>query len=307
MLLTCSMVYTIVSLLSRSLAVRFITKLDELESKNKFIRSLSHEIRSPLSTVNLGLEMLIENISKFLDCPNGNCKVDLNDVEETLGDIKISVDVALSTLNDLLSLDKIKEKLMTIETSKVRINDFIVQSIRPFNVQAKAVNVQIDYISSEVSSFSVLIDSSRMEQVLRNFLSNAVKFSSNNSRITVRTNILKSFTNSRVDGVDKIPGPHGVVRISVSDDGAGISIDNQKKLFNQYVQIDSKRLQNGKGSGLGLWLSKSIVDLHGGVIGVESKGEGNGSTFYVELPLHEPLLDCDTRLPTAIELQKLES
>eukprot|EP01035_Chromulina_nebulosa_P017055 gene17055-22565_t len=278
--------------------------LEELESKSVFIRTISHEIRSPLSTVNLGIEMLIENISKHLDLPDDRNKIDLKDIDETLSDIKISVDVALNTLNDLLSLDKIKSNLMTIETTKVKISDFIVQSLRPFKVQAKAANIEIDYdMYDELSNnHSILVDTIKMEQVLRNFLSNALKFSPSKSIVTVTVNVLNSFTKSIIDGVEKIPGPNGVVRISVTDQGAGISKDNQKKLFGQYVQIDSNKLQNGKGSGLGLWLSKSIVDLHGGVIGVESLGEGQGSTFYIELPLHEPPVVTEIYLPNAKEI-----
>eukprot|EP01035_Chromulina_nebulosa_P019615 gene19615-25524_t len=241
----------------------------ELESKSTFIRTISHEIRSPLSTVNLGIEMLIENISKHLDFADDKNKLNLKDLDETLSDIKISVD-----------------------------------SVRPFKVQANAAKVGIEYnnLNGEVLNYSISVDVVRMEQVLRNFFSNAIKFSPANSKIFITVSLLKSFSKSIIDGVEKIPGPKGVVRISVIDQGAGISKDNQKKLFGQYVQIDSNKLQNGKGSGLGLWLSKTIVDLHGGVIGVESQGEGKGSTFFVELPLYEPIQNSTNRLPNVMEI-----
>jgi hypothetical protein len=76
------------------------------------------------------------------------------------------------------------------------------------------------------------------------------------------------------------------VRIEVTDTGVGISSEDQKKLFGQYVQFSAGMLQKGMGSGLGLWISKGIVELHGGKIGAFSEGEGCGSTFFVELPLY---------------------
>lgn len=81
-----------------------------------------------------------------------------------------------------------------------------------------------------------------------------------------------------------------IARVSVKDSGAGIAAADIKKLFGQYVQINAAKLQNGKGSGLGLWLSKTIVEMHGGYVGVESAGEGHGATFFFEIPVYEGVL-----------------
>ena len=88
---------------------------------------------------------------------------------------------------------------------------------------------------------------------------------------------------------------YGWVRVEVRDSGPGISLLNQQKLFNSIVQFNPKLLQDGGGSGIGLWVSKGIIDLHGGIIGVESQGEGFGSTFFFEIPAlktdYNPSLD----------------
>ena len=84
-------------------------------------------------------------------------------------------------------------------------------------------------------------------------------------------------------------------RLEVKDSGAGISPENQKKLFGQYVQFNAGKLQKGNGSGLGLWISKGIIELHEGVLDIYSEGEGTGSTFFVELPLS--LRDRDRQQP----------
>lgn len=136
------------------------------------------------------------------------------------------------------------------------------------------------------------IDSFKMHQVMRNLLSNAVKFTSSGGSVSVSMTIheydeqqlkldKKCNAHTLLNCVD---GHCNTVRFAVSDSGCGISATNLPKLFGQYVQFDAAKLQGGKGSGLGLWLSKSIVEMHGGKIGAESEGEGKGCTFWFELP-----------------------
>ena len=107
-----------------------------------------------------------------------------------------------------------------------------------------------------------------MSQVLRNFLSNAIKFTPEGGRVTVRVNKI-----------------HNDLSVEVEDTGAGISPTDICKLFHEVVQFNANALQGGGGTGLGLWISKKIIDLHGGTIGVRSGGEGLGSTFYFTIPI----------------------
>ena len=104
--------------------------------------------------------------------------------------------------------------------------------------------------------------------MFRNILSNAFKFTPVGGVVEVR--ILVEETR---------------LLIEVQDSGVGISAENQKRLFNEVVQFHAKAHQGGGGSGLGLWISKKIVDMHGGSIGVRSEGEGRGSTFFFSLPM----------------------
>jgi CheY-like chemotaxis protein len=107
---------------------------------------------------------------------------------------------------------------------------------------------------------------------VRNLVSNAIKFSRSNGAVEV--NIYRSEK-------DSLPR----IRIEFVDSGVGISQDNLKKLFNQGIQFDAAKNQKGGGSGMGLWICKQIIDMHGGTVGCESKGEGHGCTFFVELSL----------------------
>jgi len=129
------------------------------------------------------------------------------------------------------------------------------------------------------------IDAGKIDQVLRNLLTNAIKFTpakkSVNVNISYRrlpaTNVVTSIR-SQVDVV-------GYVRVEVTDTGVGIAAENQGKLFGEFSQFNRNELQGGEGSGLGLWISRRIIDLHQGTMGFLSEGEGFGSTFFFELPL----------------------
>jgi len=123
------------------------------------------------------------------------------------------------------------------------------------------------------------VDKPKISQVLRNLVSNAIKFSPPGSDVTVHTSVTKDKSKSdQNDGRSMLN-----LRISVEDSGAGMSPENQLKLFKTIIQFHPGLLQEGKGSGLGLFISKGITDLHKGKISVYSPGEGLGSIFYLDL------------------------
>jgi signal transduction histidine kinase/CheY-like chemotaxis protein len=257
---------------------------DELESKHTYVSCIAHEIRSPLSTIIQGIDLLLKDISS-----GQRESIERHEVEEVLGYIKLSSEIATKTLNDLLSFDKIRSDRMQLEFQLTNALSFINHSLKPFHVQARAMGI---IMKSRFEGFnadvvSIMIDKTKMEQVFRNFISNALKFSPRGSSVTIDVSVSDRFTS--IPKLKQIApnGVKGVFRVAVIDQGAGISMANQHKLFDKYVQINANKLQAGKGSGLGLWLSKAFVERHGGVIGMSSSGEGQGSTFYFELPYFE--------------------
>lgn len=201
-------------------------------------------------------------------------------------------------MDDLLSYEKMENQLLQIDRSAVDIHAFIQSALRPFAVQGKLHDISITYCDTSGDSDSpapmVEADSHKLGQVVRNLLSNAVKFSKQGGNIDVRVFWKESSTSS------DLFAEHGWMRVEVSDDGPGISEENIKKLFDTIVQFKPKELQNGGGSGIGLWVAKGIIDLHKGTIGVVSLGEGFGSTFYFELPLmkseYVPIVDAPVSL-----------
>jgi CheY-like chemotaxis protein len=165
------------------------------------------------------------------------------------------------------------------------------------------------------SNILLCVDSPKMEQVVRNFLTNALKFTPRDGAIQIRMVVVErcpvetasnknTFRKQSATVHVGLPPPvQLMLRVEVVDSGPGISAENLPKLFGQYVQFDANTLQGGKGSGLGLWLSKAIVEMHGGVIGATSPGPGQGCTFFMEVPC----INADPDLSLEVDVRSVES
>lgn len=214
----------------------------------------------------------------------------------TLLQVQDSCTVAVATLDDILTFDKLAEGKLTAEFKDLNPSQFLTQTALPFrfNANEKEVDLQIHCVedeSIELANFVIRGDHFKLGQVVRNLISNALKFTAEKSVVEVKLEVLPAsvlqpiLEGDHEDENEISPDFDHILRISVKDSGVGISAANQRKLFRQYVQIRPGALQEGKGSGLGLWISKKIIDMHGGNIGVFSCGEGHGSTFFFDLPL----------------------
>ena len=270
---------TIVILQSRVARMETQNQSKSMSERQAFIRYISHEIRTPLNTVFLGLEFVTSLLKKFHP-QEGDESIFI--IIDTLGDIYSSCEISLSILNDLLTFDKMEGKKMTLELELINCCSFITSIAKPFSVNAKEkniiLNVIYDQLSNEFIDYGcVNIDHSKMGQVMRNLISNALKFTFADGVVTVRikyvTDVIienenKSISKNSIfsSSSDSNDIPNHYVRVEVQDTGAGISINNQQKLFGQYVQFDANKLQKGNGSGLGLWISKGITELHGGIV-----------------------------------------
>ena len=176
---------------------------------------------------------------------------------DTVNQIHESCKVALDTLNDLLTFDKIDEKKIVIEVEDVDPWILLCETAKPFMINAKEAHVTFTISCNDANSnwtFSNYIKADRfkLSQVIRNLISNALKFTPALGFVRVKLEKIP-IRQSSIDCLDS----SFALRISVQDSGAGISAQNQKKLFGQYVQFNAAQLQKGKGSGLGLWISRS--------------------------------------------------
>jgi len=314
----CILVFVLYDFLMRSEASE---KDNTMEMKRKFVRFISHEIRTPLSTVCMGLELLE---SEFRDTPNktkfGREKKEYPGGKENIidfwrsvtVDIRENAETAVEILNDLLNYDKLETGQLKLETSFVDIWHLIEKTVQHFQIQAanRKLNLSLKVeaptplveqskkedietgviLSVPVKRAIVVGDEVKLAQVLRNLISNALKFTPENGRIEVLASYLPdglpdADTTTLDDGTQNPHARSGAIRISVKDSGAGLTKSQLQQLFKEGVQFDANRLQHGGGSGLGLSIAKGMVEQHYGAIWAESEGQGHGTTFVVDLPL----------------------
>jgi signal transduction histidine kinase/ActR/RegA family two-component response regulator len=289
-----------------------------LEMKRRFVRFISHEIRTPLNTVCMGLELLesdLRNPKAEDDVANKEnaTKEDVDFWHNVILDIKENTNIAVTILNDMLSYDKLETGTLQLETGTVSIWDLVTRTTNQFQIQAVKRNIELDLNiekpkpldSSNLEAgtldvsgqLNVVGDDVRLSQVLRNVISNALKFAPPDETIEVTaSHVVNGLPDAKpltVEGAlskSTAACTHpraGSVRICVKDSGVGLSKEQLQLLFSEGVQFDANKLQHGGGSGLGLSIAKGIVEQHSGVIWAESDGLGRGTTFIIELPLYE--------------------
>eukprot|EP00597_Dinobryon_sp_UTEXLB2267_P001423 CAMPEP_0170066180 /NCGR_PEP_ID=MMETSP0019_2-20121128/5969_1 /TAXON_ID=98059 /ORGANISM="Dinobryon sp., Strain UTEXLB2267" /LENGTH=549 /DNA_ID=CAMNT_0010273195 /DNA_START=444 /DNA_END=2089 /DNA_ORIENTATION=+ len=296
-------VATLISIIpNRVRQIRLENTENSLEMKQAFVRYLSHEMRTPVNIALVGLgihqQYLMDQNKLDAEC------------NETLSDIKGAIVVALETLNEVLTYEKLYSKVMVLEKSLEEPRAFISNSLNLFKVSAQNLGIQLilpeifQYPNSlsmpmDLQNKRIDVDVHKMGQVLRNFVSNALKFtpSGGNIKVEMRIGDLRSLQSDHgkptkkssqewVDSIffQEVP-PSEWIEISVTDTGVGIAPENLHRVFNEIIQFNPNQNQGGNGSGLGMYISKGIAELHGGSVGVQSDGLNKGTRFCVWLPL----------------------
>ncbi|CAE7274942.1 tcsA [Symbiodinium microadriaticum] len=284
-----------------------------INTKRLFVRFISHEIRTPMNTVHLGLNLLSSEMSTLVSKDMDLTPPAKAAIEEWLGlidNIGDSSDAAIMVLNDLINYDKISMGMLRIDRELCSFWVVVGQAVRPFIVQAKQANVELR-LNMQVQDGSGVVtedqrivlkrlavqaDNLKLTQVVRNLVSNAIKFTPEGGVISVtvvwdKLGMLSGVNATREDistptsVAPEVPR-YGSLVLTVEDSGAGMTAENLKDLFQEGVQFNPNLLQAGGGSGLGLWISKGIVELHGGLISAHSDGLGRGSVFRLELPAY---------------------
>lgn len=258
---------------SKSLALegvaRDITKLKEtnlelkqakeiaersLKVKELFLANMSHEIRTPMNGI-IGMIDLMEGTSITPE------------QKHYIQTIKRSSETLLNILNDILDLSKIEAGKMQLKKAPVKLRSTMDKIYALFAQQALAKNINLYYHLSDKLPEYVMVDETRLLQILSNLISNAIKFTEGGGSIDI------DLKNAR------IPGQNNMIRCVVSDSGIGISPENIRKLFGIFSQIDNTTTKSYGGTGLGLAISKELARLMGGKIGVYST-LGLGSSFW---------------------------
>ncbi len=228
--------------------------------KSEFLANMSHELRTPLNAI-IGFSELLYD---------GKAGPTTAEQREYLGDVLSSAQHLLQLINDILDLSKVEAGKMTLRFEPVdvaRLAADVRDTLGAFS-SAKKAAITID-VPPELGV--VEADASKLKQVLYNYVSNALKFGPDGVRVTVR---------ARRDGPDSF-------RVEVADEGIGIRPEDVPRLFTEFLQLDAGAAKKYPGTGLGLALTKRIVEAQGGRVGVESRF-GEGSTFFAVLPVRAP-------------------
>ncbi len=249
-------------------AVRLVTnigshneRLHELDRmKDDFVASVSHELRTPLTSIRGYLELLREGEAGELT----------EEQQQFVSIVERNSDRLLRLVGDLLFVAQVEAGKITLDPGSTDVEELVRQAVDAARPAATEKGIEFDLDLEGLSELHA--DRARLAQVLDNLISNALKFTSPGGHVAVRTT-------QHAD----------VVVIEVSDDGMGMSEEDQEQLFQRFFRTASATEQAIQGTGLGLAIVKAIVEAHDGVISVESVA-GKGTIFRVELPLARELV-----------------
>lgn len=225
-------------------------------AKSQFISIMNHELRTPLTSISGAIELLNNNVlgemsekaKSVINLANRNCKQ------------------LMSLINEILDAEKFAAGRMEYSFTTIQLSEFLYEQVKVNGPYSDKFGINLELLEVPPNTLCEM-DIKRMAQVMANLLSNAIKFSESGSTVTVAASVLNTS-----------------VTITVKDHGRGIPDAALEKLFHQFEQVDSSDERERGGTGLGLYIVRSIVEGHGGRVEVKSK-IGEGSTFSV-------IMDC---------------
>ncbi len=223
-------------------------------AKSDFLTSMSHELRTPLTAI-IGFSEIL--LGEFAGKLNEKQRQYVNYILESGSHL-------LSLINDILDLSKVEAGKMELKTSKVKVGEILEGSLSMIRDSCRREGISLELRAlPEAADLEITADPRRLKQIMHNLLSNAVKFTPKGGSITVE---------AEREGDELV--------ISVTDTGVGIPPEEQERIFEKFHQVS-----DAPGTGLGLALTRKLVEMHGGRIWVESEGKGKGSRFSFTLPL----------------------
>lgn len=233
------------------------------DAKSQFLSSISHDIRTPMNAI-IGMTTIA---STRLD--------DKERVKDCLNKIATSSRHLLGLINDVLDMSKIENGKFTINKEPVCLSDFMHDFISIIQPQVKAKHLELDLSILGIEDEIVITDSLRLHQIMQNIMSNAIKFTRENGKISLR--------------MEQAPYDREGYSLYVfrfSDNGIGMSEEFQKVIFQPFERAATSTVSKTEGTGLGMSITKSIVDLMGGSISVTSR-LNEGTAFTVSLPMQK--------------------
>lgn len=234
------------------------------KAKSEFLSNISHDIRTPMNAI-VGMTAIatsnIDNKEQVMNC---------------LRKITLSSKHLLGLINDILDMSKIESGKLTLNMEQISLREITESIVNIVQPQVKAKKQEFDVFINGIETEEVYCDSVRFNQVLLNLLSNAIKFTPDGGKIELSLN----------EEISPIGGNYIRINIVVKDTGIGMSEEFKKIVFESFAREDSKRVHKTEGTGLGMAITKYIVDAMHGTIEVESE-QGKGTTFSVTLDLEK--------------------
>ncbi len=257
------------------------------QAKSEFLANMSHELRTPLNHI-IGFTELV------LDKNFG----DLNKKqEEFLTHVLDSSRHLLSLINDILDLSKIDAGKLELHPSKVPIRIILENSLIMIKEKCLKHSIKVS-LDMEAVPETIQADERKLKQIMYNLLSNAVKFTPDGGQIHIKADLVecskfgskgencKGDVEARIL-VDQLSVIKQCIRVSVADTGIGLRQEDLQKIFRPFEQVENSKSRKYQGTGLGLSLTKRLVELHGGCIWAESRGEGKGCVFSFLIPVSD--------------------
>jgi PAS domain S-box-containing protein len=219
-------------------------------AKDRFLAALSHELRTPLTPVLIWAGGIVNQAG-----------VD-PDIQEGLKMICRNVELEARLIDDLLDLTRLARDKLQLQLREADVHELVQHALEIVRKDIEDRHLKL-VVSLQASSHILRVDASRLQQVFWNVLRNACKYTDEHGALSIRSS-----------------NPRPGIKIEISDSGVGIAPEFLDKIFEAFEQVDRRR----EGLGLGLAISKAIVEMHGGTIRAQSDGLGKGATFIIELP-----------------------
>jgi PAS domain S-box-containing protein len=236
---------------------RDVTHEHEIEkAKDEFISLASHQLRTPLTVIRLYSEMLKNHTA-------GKLNKKQNEYTEIVHNSTLRM---IELVNSILNVSRIELGTLVVSPVPAQLEDLVQSVVNEIQISAKEQEIKINFIVPTKKLPAIAIDNLLLRQIIHNFITNAVRYSNNNSTVVVT-----------IEGVKQ------GFRVTIKDSGIGIPKDAQKHIFQRFYRADNAIRKAGEGNGLGMYLSKLIAETAGCQIGFASE-ENKGSTFYVIIP-----------------------
>ncbi|MEA3273411.1 MAG: HAMP domain-containing sensor histidine kinase [Patescibacteria group bacterium] len=229
------------------------------EAKSEFISIASHQLRTPLTSIKGFTSLLTEGAYGKLS----------HEKKEVLDKIYVSNERLITLVDNLLNIARIERGKMEYDFQKIDVRDLVGNIVKVMRIQAKSKKLFLKLENKIKSELLIEVDRNKITEAIGNLVDNSIKYTEEGG-ITITLEKKSRF-----------------IKVAVSDTGIGIELDEVPKLFEKFSRGKEIHKLYTEGTGLGLFITKKIVEAHNGKVSVKSSGKEKGSTFFIELPIKQ--------------------